>query len=157
MKTEIKVEGLEELQRRFTDPALLHDPLQALLKEAETMGRRQAESAIDGGTGIAVRSIGGEVMETSARIYSAMPRARAVSIEKGRPPGESMSSLVPQLTRWGKSVGHPLPGREIAQEVQATGTRGKRFLRAAKDMIKQNMPGMVAKMARNIEAKWGRG
>ncbi len=154
MKKTIEIKGIEELRIRCEDPSLVGEPLKELLEEATTMGRREAETAIDGGTGIAVRSIAGEVKDTSARVYTAIPRVRARSIEEGRSPGADPDAILAQMIRWKEAVGHPESGRQVAREISRAGTRGKRFMAAARKKIEEAMPRLVQDLVRKVEERW---
>ena len=68
------------------------------MEEAGHIGREAMESAIDGGIGIAVKSINLNVQRTNALVFSALPRARGLSIDQGRKPGEDPPVL--QIARW---------------------------------------------------------
>ncbi len=153
----IEIDGLEALKSRFSDPTLIGEPLQELLEDASLIARNAAESGIDGGLGIAVRSINREVKATSARVYTALPAARAFSIEKGRPSGEPIRSMIAQLIRWREAVGHPDSAAVIARDIHERGTQGKRYMRKAREQTKSELPRLINKMAAAVEEKWRQG
>jgi len=154
LTVDVKVEGIEELKWRFRDPKLIQEPLKELLTDAANVARAEAETAIDGGTGIAVRSITLSVRSTDAKVYSMIGPARATSIEEGRSPGEDPMRILAQLIRWKNEVGYPEAAIVLAQQVKMTGTKGKKFIERAREKARQAMPGLVADMARKVEARW---
>ncbi len=147
----VKVDGLDDLQRKLRNPLVIKGPLKELLTDASKVGTREAWDTIDGGTGIAVRSIGARVRPLEAYVYSAMAKGRALSIEEGRPPGADVKAILPQIIRWKKAVGHPDSGIEIAHRIRLLGAKGKHFLKAAGEKVTENMPPLVQKMAKQIE------
>lgn len=156
-KARVKIEGLEELQAKLRDPRLIGDPFKELLKDASQTGQEAAERGIDGGTGIAVRTINRFVDPTSAKVTTVLPRARAMSIEKGRPPGEEVP--VRALVRW--LSGNPYKRSadraelELAYQARAAikqhGAKGKRFMQQARQAVADTLPRLLGRMARRIE------
>lgn len=149
----VEIIGLERIQAKLSDPQLISQPLRELLTEAGQTGQRVAVAGIDGGTGIAVRSINYEVKETSMRTYSAMPRSRALNIEEGRPANDPRLSLG-QVIRWKEAVGHPDAGIVIFQELRRRGVRGRFFMQAAKNTIQEHLPEWLRQMSAKIGVKW---
>ena len=152
----IEVEGIEELQVRLSDPRLVGEPLAALLDEVSAVGRKAAELGIDGGLGIAVRSINRYIYPKEARVYTVLPEARAMSIEVGRSPGVPPRDILPQIIRWKEAVGHPDPAITIAKEISSRGSKGKHFIQKAKEAVVKELPQLVQKLGGRIEKKWRR-
>ncbi len=157
MKSQVTIEGMEQLQARLEDPNLIGQPLLELLEDAANVGRDTAEKGIDGGTGIAVRSIGMNVQARSALVYTAMPQARAMSIEKGRPSGVPIEDMLAQLIRWRDAVGHPDLGIHIALGVRQRGVKGRFFMAAAREKVAGDLPRLVSGMAKKVENIWKQG
>ncbi|MDD5502582.1 MAG: hypothetical protein PHH26_03860 [Candidatus Thermoplasmatota archaeon] len=153
----IEVEGVEELQARLSDLRLVGEPLATLMDEASAAGRKAAELGIDGGLGIAVRSINREVKPMEARVYTAMAKERAMSIEVGRSPGVSPRDILPQIIRWKEAVGHPDPAITIAKEISRKGSKGKHFIQKAREAVAKDLPQLVRKMGGQVEEKWRQG
>lgn len=171
MNTHADVRGIEDLKARLTNPALIGAPLTEVLEEASKLGSKTAVNNIDGGRGIAVHSIGYEVQPLAARVFSAMPRARALNIEQGRPIGTPEKELAwldwserppvwkGPLARWAKSEGHvdltagSSPVAAIIRAVSTQGVKGKRFLGQAREAMKNALPRLLSKMARQVEER----
>ena len=153
---EAKVHGTEQLRKRMEIEGLVDEPLVEVLQDAAAIGQKAAVQGVDGGLGIAVRSITRDVKPTQARVFTAMPRARARSIEQGRPSGVSIREILPQLIRWREAgaVGHPDPAIVIAQEIKRRGVKGKHFMQAARDQVRRDLPRLVAQAARRVEENW---
>ena len=160
--SEVKVElkGLERLRGKLQDPSLIRKPLKNLIFHAAGIGKKQARESISGGTGIAERSVTTRVEPTSARVFSLIAQPRAMSIEVGRKPGETVSLMA--LARWltgrQRSFTPTREERKQAAQVQALikarGAKGKAFIKAAQETVKRNMPRLVSEMARKIEEAW---
>jgi chromosome condensin MukBEF complex kleisin-like MukF subunit len=141
--------------------AALHD----LMTEAGETGARTAESAIDGGTGIAVRSIMADIKPVSAEVFSVMSRrSRIMSIEEGRSPGETIPLLAAVNWLRGSISRRESVSRQeweqakaVQQAIRAGGARAKKFLAKTREVVSQKLPGMLNGMARKIEGKWGGG
>ena len=165
MKTEVTIEGLDKLQARFKDPALIRAPLKDLLTTAAVIGRDSAKANISGGTEQAAYSIIYKVEPMEAQVYSMMPPARAMSIEQGRPPGEEPPWM--QIARWSTGrrylTSRTASGmtfqerREITLTqlaIKTAGAKAKKFIEKAGITVKSKMPALVADMARKVEARW---
>ena len=163
MRLDVKVEGIQELRNRFKDPALLREPLREMFDEAGTIGRQAMESGIDGGLGIAVKSINMSVQRDNAVVFSVLPKARGLSIEEGRKPGEEVPVL--QIACWYKNTRHirnfgGLTRSEIETiytiqaGIRAAGTKGKHFLKKTRDAMMAAVPGLIEKMAQAVEERW---
>lgn len=155
-KARMTIEGIEELQRKLRDPRMIQEPLRELLDEASALGQRVATDAIEGGRGLAVRSMGRHVDPLSAKVYTMLPRPRALSIEKGRRPGVSRREILAQIISWAEAVGHPKSAYEIVAEIKERGTKGKRFMEQARAAVAETLPRLVARMARRVEELAGR-
>lgn len=153
---QIEVQGVDDLNAKLTDPQMIAGPLKELLEEATSIGVKTAVEGVDGGSGAAVRSISKEVLETSARVYSAMPRVRALNIEKGRPVGVPVEQILPQIISWKKHVGHPEPAIVIAQEISQRGVKGRFFMAAAKQKLEEVLPRLLGEMASKVQVRFGR-
>ena len=124
--------------------------------------------------GRAVYSIDYEIKPYLARVYSAMPKARAVAIEEGRPAHspEIIETFLPsfrdadlsapafitagQIYRWKKKVGYPGTLRQLMREIERSGVAGKRFMGKAREKIEGELPRLLNKMSRRVEEKFGR-
>ena len=152
----IEIEGLEELEVKLTDPELVGKPKRQMLEDAAKIGQNAAVEGISGGTGIAERSIHKNVTPTTAKIYSMIDDDRVKSIEEGRPPGANPRRILPQIIRWKEAVGHPESGREIALEIEAKGTKGKRFFARAREVVEGEIPRLLSEMSRKIKGAFRR-
>lgn len=150
----VEVVGIEDLQAKLSDPHLVGGPLATLLDEASAIGRKAAELGIDGGLGIAVRSINRYIYPKEARVYTVLPEARAMSIEAGRSPGVPPRDILAQIIRWKESVGHPDPAITIAKEISSRGSKGKHFIQKAREAVAKELPQLVQKLGGHIEKRW---
>lgn len=149
---DVEVTGVAEIRHALTHPDLFDEPLKALFTTAAAHGVLVAVRGIDGGMGVAVRSIQGYVNPTNARVVSRMARVRALNIERGRRSGEVVP--IAALIRWKTAVGHPDSAIEIQQRIRRRGVRGRFFMRAVRESWKAHKPIWLAETARAIEAKW---
>lgn len=168
IQLEVEMAGQEKLIDKLSDPAVIAGPLKDLLEEASAIGRKTAELGIDGGTGIAVRSIGAELKPLSARVFTAMAEPRASSIEKGRPPGDNRWTSDRQMQNWVKAnqVGrYGRTGTEqdlvgtafvIAREIRRRGVKGRFFMQAAREKVQSELPRLLSEMATKIQQMFGR-
>lgn len=154
LSLDLQMEGLEEVKRRLRDPSLVMRAMRGVGLRAARAGKRTAIKSIDGGTGIATRSIVSLVFpaEGLAMVKSMMPRARALSIEEGRPPGDPPP--LEAVIRWVEAMGIRRNAREIRSEIEARGAKGKRYLAQTRDLWETNLPVWLQKAARQVEAWW---
>lgn len=153
LKTRITLEGVAETAARLTDDRLLKEPMRELFTEAARIGQRAATDNIDGGRGIAVRSIGSRVEPLQMRVFSAMAPARSRSIDQGRKPGQLWRSIFAQIIRWKAAVGHPDSAVDIAKGIQRRGVKGRFFKRAAVDAVNNALPGLL-RTAKGKAVRW---
>ncbi|MDD5498627.1 MAG: hypothetical protein PHI10_04015 [Dehalococcoidales bacterium] len=146
--------GMDELEERLNRSGMTTEGLKEVLEEASSIAVKTAVMGIDGGAGIAVRSISREINPMSARVYSAMPKARQESIELGRPAGTPVEEIIGQIARWRKAVGHPEPARVIAEGIRERGVKGRFFMAAAKQKVEEDLPRLLNNMAKSIEDKF---
>jgi hypothetical protein len=159
-RVQIDLEGLEKLRGKLKDPTLIRKPLKKLIYHAAGIGKKQARESIDGGTGIALRSIAAIPEATEATVFSKIAQARAMSIEVGRKPGEEVPFMA--LARWltgrQRSFAPTREERKTVIQVQALikarGAKGKAFIKTARETVNRNMPRLVSEMARKIEEAW---
>jgi hypothetical protein len=154
LKTRVTLEGVEEVQARLKDPTLVQQPMQEYLTEASDLARRAATARMDGGRGIAVRSVGAKITPLNARVYSAMPAARSRSIDRGRKPGASLNELLPGLIRWREAVHAPERAITIARQIQRRGVEGRFFKRAAIEAVTNAQPRLWQEMLGKLKGRW---
>lgn len=154
LKTRVTVEGIAELSSRMRDPRMLEEPMRELLTSAARIGQRAATDNIDGGLGLAVRSVGSRVEPLQARVFSAMAPARSRSIDQGRKRGTPLKSLLAQIIRWREAVGHPDAAIVIAKGIRQRGVKGRFFKRAAVEAVNNAMPGLVADVRSKVVRWW---
>ncbi len=146
-----EIQGVEELRAKFADlnsVQLANKVGRYTMEPAASLGVKTAVTAVDGGRNIAIRSINKDVQAMTARVYTAMPLTRAMSIEEGRPPGEWVSSKAIRL--WANSVGMSQPFA-AKYEIHARGVKGKRFMGKAHDAIENAIPGYITELEGVIE------
>lgn len=154
---DLEIQGLEQLQARLGDPELVRQALRVFASRAATTGKRTAVKAIEGGAGIATRSIAAKVDVPAGEIFvkTMMPRWRAISIEEGRTAGNppNLGSII----NWKEAVGHPDSGREIQRQIAVRGVKGKAFLGQVVERWRDNLPRWLEEAARRIEKKFKTG
>lgn len=149
------------------DPAVVKGYLRDLIKEAAQIGEREARALVigkqDEGDAQAHYSIRADAQPLSAKIYSVMPEARALSIETGRKPGEQVPFM--QLVRWtrgryatSRNITPELREQvlDVAAKIKARGTEGLFFIKGAAEEVEANLPRLLDRMAKEIEEDFGR-
>ena len=152
----VEIEGLKELEIKLTDPQLVGKPMRRLVRDAAKIGKNAAIEGIDGGLGLAQRSIVTNVRPTTATVYSMIADDKVQSIEEGRPAGTDPKRILPQIIRWKDAVGHSESGREIALEIERKGTKGKRFLAHTREVVQDELPRLLSAMGRKIKEAFHR-
>ena len=156
--TGVRIEGLEELQRKLRDPRTLKDPTNKILFRSRKAGLNAAREPLsNAGTGLAHRSISASFSKKTGivRIFSRMPLARAKSIEEGTRPGKRVP--LPRLIRWRMAVNHRLTAEKLQKRIRERGSEGLYFMENAADTIEQNLPRYIADASREIERQWAKG
>lgn len=146
-------------------PHLYEKAVKNMMKAAADDGRGTMESAIDGGTGVAVRSIVAQSSATTAEIFTMIRKTTGLKIEEGRKPGDAPSLV--QLARWqeGSVRRRNLNGytREQVKElktiqaaIRARGSKAKQYLKGTRDKLQSNLGGYMSKVVREILENWRR-
>jgi len=157
VKFDISIIGVEAYAAALKDPKLLAGPLVQLYDDAGKIGQRAAVLAVDGGTGKAAQSMNFRIYPERMKIQTAMSiksRATSRSIEFGRKPGTRPP--IAQIIRWKNAVGHPESAFAIAQGIKRRGTKGRFYMKAARDNVNTALPRLIAEMTRRVEQRWGR-
>lgn len=164
VKFGIEVLGADKIAAALKNPTLLMDPLRGLFEDAKVIAEDAATEGLDGGTGIAVRSIKSYVNPMNMRTVTLMAKARAMSIEKGRRGGESppLFALVNWLTGTvsarsrdaSMSAANMKTAVVIASAIRRRGVKGRFFMRAAQDAVRSATPRLFGDMRRKIESTW---
>jgi hypothetical protein len=154
----MEITGLEDLRQRLEDPEMLAAAMKVIGSQARRVGVKTAVEAINGGTGKAVQSIMGfynvRAPNAEVAVRSVMPMAAALGIEEGRAPGNPPP--LGAVISWMRAVGHPGRPREVLAEIDARGTKGKRYLAAAMEVWQSSLAGWMEKAARRIERRWAK-
>ena len=166
MKVNIELDqaSLQRLQQKCR-PDLYAAALHDVMKKAATMGEPVMEKAIQGGTEMAMQSIGAVAYRDEARVYSVIPFARGMSIEEGRRPGDAPGLVA--TARWLTGRRYmtarrldELPrdvvndARAAQKAIRASGARGKQYLKQTREFLRGQLPAFMNDMARRIEQKW---
>jgi len=156
-----QIEGAEAMMRKITDPRLAIIPMHAMLEEAAVIGERAAQKAIDGGTGIAVRSINHRTWSRTltARVYTMIAKKRALDIDRGRKPGNRAS--LDEIASWHFQTPFRRHWRSTPEErsiiaqkwkaIRTKGTKGKKYILAAREDIEQHMPRLQKRAMQRLE------
>lgn len=161
----VEIQGIEELQRKLKDPSRIKHPLYILFRDATNIGKEAARVGIEGGTGIAVRSIAARIEPMDAFVYTNIPKERALNIEEGRPPGQPPSMVA--IAKWLQgqpSVRHldQLSREDVAEirlvqeAIRLKGAKGKRYLQAAADRMREAMPRLMRELGERVKGEFKR-
>jgi len=137
-------------------------PLRDTIYHATGIGKKAAKEYIDGGTGVAVRSVRSKVRGMSGEVYSLIKAPRAKSIEEGRRPGEEvpLKALVRWLTGRVRSFKPTAEQWAAAARAQAAikkgGAKGKRFIERGHAKVQGEMPRLLSEMAAKVKAGWSK-
>lgn len=168
-KFTVEIEGAEELIARLTDPDLVDQAMDELVESTGKTARSEMIKRLSGGTEQAKIStqmdypVMGKPL--TAKVYSAMPQARSLSIEEGRKSGETVPVI--QVARWYKGAKYLTSRRlpdlseseketilKIRDSIKAKGVKGKKFIEGSADKAREELPRLTAKAARKIEKYW---
>lgn len=157
-RVRIEVEGIDELVAKFGKRSLIDDPMLQLMEDATKAGQKGAVNAVDGGMGIAVRSINRNVGLTSkgSTVTTAMSTQAIRSIDLGRKRNQEWQPLVKSMYKWTRAVGSTVNPFRLAHQIAKSGTKGKRFKAAGLKAVEDVMPDLRREMERRIEAGWKR-
>jgi hypothetical protein len=163
MSVEVDAAQLREILVSL-DPKMYSKEITGMMHEAKNIGQPVMEKSIDGGLGIAVRSIGAKATPLSAEIYSTMNPKTGMLIEQGRSPGNPMSLLA--AIRWvtghkasrlkGYSEDEIQQGYAVMEAVRAGGSKGKFYLKATFEVLEKAVPKMLKNLGDKIAARWGK-
>lgn len=153
-KSRVEIEGLDEVIAKLKHPSLIRQPVEEMLESAAKTGKKASVDAIDGGLGIATRSIGYRVSESSAAVFSALPKGKMTEIDRGRKRGGSVRRMLPGLIRWTDAVGASEAAIVIALRIKRSGTRGKKFVDAGREEVHGVIPSLLKELEHKISARW---
>lgn len=153
MKAQVSVntKGLKALVAKI-DTIEEMAPLHDLLVRAGQIAQMTAASNVKTDTGALKYSFVVDIEPFSARMHT--PKPYAIPAEKGRRPGSKQPSPS-MLEQWARRHGIEntfLLARSIAKR----GIKGRFFRRKARSAVRKELPALIDKMARQIEAIWGR-
>ncbi len=146
-------------------PQLYEKAVKNMMAMAADDGRSTMESAIDGGTGVAVRSIVAQSSATTAEIFTMIKKTTGTKIEEGRKPGDAPSLV--QIARWqeGSARRRNLDGysreqfkelKAIQAAIKARGSKAKKYLKGTRDKLQGNLGGYMSRVVEEIKANWRR-
>jgi len=161
---EVDQQSLKKIVSKLS-PQLYERAVKGMMSEAAEDGRETMESAIDGGTGVAVRSIVAQSTANKAEIFTMIKKTTGLKIEEGRKPGDAPSLV--QLARWqeGSTRRTSLKGysredvkqlKAIQAAIRARGSKAKRYLKGTHDKLQKNLSGYMTKVVNEIMANWRR-
>ena len=155
----VEITGLTELKvslrqlRKFTPMRM------DVLEPAARLGQSVAKGAAPS-SGLRYnvqRDISRRVTARQARVFTHDYRARF--IEHGRREGAKLPPINNDDFRyWGET--HDVPRSRlylIARAIARRGIKGRFFMRAGREAVRQALPGFLATCARHLEAIWGTG
>ncbi len=165
---DIDQKQLQEILRK-ADPAMVTKEIDKLIKDTAHRAQISATSDLRGGTEQAGHSMHIKVWPLGAVVASSMPKARALSIEEGRKPGETAPYM--QIARWATGRRY-LTRRRVAEmahaekaeldaqtlpvidAIKSSGVKGKWFMRGAKESALHYVQEKIQAIAQNIEGRW---
>ncbi len=145
-------------------PQLYERAVTDMMRIAADEGRANMESSIDGGTGVAVRTIVAQSTPVMAEVFSMIQnKTTGMKIEHGRKPGDAPSLV--QIARWqeGSACRRNLDGysREQRKElsaiqsaIRARGSKAKHFLKGTREKMQSNLGGYLNRVVDEIKANW---
>lgn len=164
VKFGLEVTGAEKIEAALKNPALVTEPLQGFFEHARAIAVTAATENLDGGTGVAIRSLKGYVNPMSMRVVTFMAKTRAVSIEKGRQSGTAppLFALVNWLTGTvsarhrnanlsSQNMGTAV---KIAEAIRRRGVKGRFFMQGAQSAVREKAPSLTDDMVRHVERLW---
>jgi hypothetical protein len=164
MEIQVDQQQLQKIVSKL-GPQLYERAVKDMMRIAADEGRANMESAIDGGTGVAVRSIVAQSRPNMAEVFSTIKTATGMKIEHGRKPGDAPALV--QIARWqeGSARRRNLDGfsREQYKELQAIqsairarGSKAKHFLKGTREKMQANLGGYMSRVVNEILANWRR-
>ena len=163
MKANLQIKGLDELIKKMKESnKSANQQLPSMIKTLSKVGYDEARERLDGGLDMAKLSIRYKIRKSEAEIYTVMKEERAKSIEEGHKPGQPVFFL--RIARWlldrRNLTQRRLPSltpSERAQitivksKIEASGSKGKKYMAGAEEKIKKEMPKQLRRMADVIE------
>lgn len=146
MPAQIRVEGVERVQRHMLDTRLWTGPMQSMLR---TAAREAQRVAAQGQPQSIARSLQSEVHGLQANVTSTMPAA----VEVGRRAGAPLPPTS-AIAAWAMRHGISASPFVLARAIARRGTRGRFFMRAARQHLERRMPTLLSEAARDIERRW---
>lgn len=154
---EIKVEGLEQLQRKIRK---LTEPIGPLIEEivefAYEKAKEGAKPDVHAKGTIASqmkKELAPGPMPLHGKVYN--PSVIAKVIEEGRKPGGKLPSVT-NVGRWAEAHGLAAPAFKVARAFQQRGTKGVKFMEKAREATEKKLPKLLKGAAQKIEKGWGR-
>ncbi len=151
MAWSVEVVNADEIQAKL---AGVDKPIQTGLRQVADQALEDARQAFQGGTGKAAQSLFSQVTSSMVEIQSSMPPEVVSSIDQGRPAGQSIRALLPGLITWREAVGAGPLGIELALQIKASGTRGKRVLETTERNAATGLEQTVRDLDGEIERWW---
>ncbi len=151
--------GIEELLAKTGDRQLVRGPSLGLLRRAGRRSKRVMVNNIDGGTGVAVRSIFTrfDKQKLTTLTSTHIPVKRAMNIEGGRRSGTLPNSQ--SIARWMASMGIETTHEAVStmmHRIRRQGVEGKRFTQIAVDDLNKRLPGYIKNTIKQIERRWAK-
>lgn len=128
-------------------------PLHALLEDAAKIGVDTARQNAPRNTGALAGGFVADIMPFSAKVHTISAKYPVV-MEGGRRPGSKMPPPS-MLEQWARR--HGIENTFVlARSIARRGIKGRFFRRKARSAVRREMPRLLDRMARTIEAIWGR-
>lgn len=153
----VEVVNIERLGRALS-PGIIDGPMRDLLGKSAREGLRSAHAAAPRDTGALRRSLSAETHPLQARVYTRRPAAYFPVMEFGRRPGAKMPPPQ-QLRGWARRHGFPTsPGAlfVLARAIARRGIRGRFFMRAGAQSVRQRLPEWLRTMGESIGVNFER-
>jgi hypothetical protein len=164
MEIQVDQQQLKKIINNLS-PQLYERAVADMMRIAKDDGRGAMEQAIDGGTGVAVRSIVAKSTPVMVEVFSTIKVGTGMKIEHGRKPGDAPGLV--QIARWreGSARRRNLDGytkeqfkelQNIQDAIKSRGSKAKHFLKGTRERLQSNIGGYMSKIVNEIKENWRR-
>jgi hypothetical protein len=159
---EIKIDEqqLREISRKL-DPQEVKNAAEDILWNLAIEGKSIAMHNLAGGLEQAKFTMTIQAAPLSAKLYSLMNPTRALSIEVGRQPGETVNFLqaARHVTGWRylrevRSQEDRKAAKKMQHDIWVRGTKGKAYIAGAKAHMWRELPKKLDRLAKKIEKRF---
>ena len=155
----VEITGLPELKASLRKLRRLEPMRIEVLEPAAKLGQAVARGAAPPGHRYNVqRDISRRVTARQARVFAKDYRARFLEYGRRADARKAPPTKNADFQAWGDA--HGIPRNRlfvIARAIQKRGIKGRFFMRAGREAVRQALPGFLSNCSRALEALWGKG